>query len=82
MDIQAKTQDQDRMNSQSNLVMIQQNQTQDTQSSYKTSVSFGPSGLATHCVQFPVLLYPNLETSFLKTKTGPLDMELEMDGYG
>ena len=82
METQTKTQDQDWMNSQGNLVMTQQDQTQDTQSSYKTSISFGPSGLATHCVLFPVLLYPNLETSFLKTKTGPLDMELEMDGYG
>ena len=45
------------------------------------SISVGPSGLATHCVLSPVL-FPTLETTFLKTKTGLLDMELEMDGYG
>ena len=45
------------------------------------SISVGPSGLATHCVLSPVL-FSTLETSFLKTKTGSLDMELDMDGYG
>ena len=45
-----ETQDQDRMNPQSSLIMIQQNQIQDPQGSFITSISFGPSGLATHCI--------------------------------
>ena len=72
MEIQTKTQDQDRMNSQSNLVMTQQNQTQDTQSSYKTSVSFGPSGLATHCIGMSLSFSP-------RSNKTPQDQECQPD---
>ena len=72
VETQTKTQDPDWMTSQGNLVKTQLDQTQDTPSSYKTSISFGPSGLATHCIGMSCPFSPKSPATRLpKISTGP-----------
>ena len=55
-----------------NLVKTQLDQTQDTPSSYKTSISFGPSGLATHCIGMSLSFSP-------RSNKTPQDQECQPD---
>ena len=87
-----ETQDQDQMNSQSNPIMTQRNLDQDqvdpqssnivVYPSVMTSISFGPSGLATHCFGMSLSFSPRSkhkipqDQDYLPNRGLDMDMEV------